>query len=57
MVTIRSQTSPATQPWLEPSWCSIIPAIGRRGRFLRCAPRRAAAVILPCACKVRRSQL
>ena len=35
----------------------IIPTTGRRGRFRRCAPRLDAGLILPCACKLRRSQL
>ena len=34
-------------PWLEASWCSSIPTSGRRGRLRRCAPRRAAGLILP----------
>ena len=33
-----------------------LPAIGRRGRLRRCAPRRGAGRTRPCACKVRRSR-
>ena len=47
----------ASEDPLSRSWCSIIPTTGRRGRFRRCAPRLGAGLILPCACKLRRSQL
>ena len=32
------------------SWCSIMPTIGRRGRFLRWAPRLGAAATAPLFC-------
>jgi hypothetical protein len=35
---------------LEPSWCSITPVIGRRGRRLRCAERFTAGRTSPQAC-------
>ena len=40
-VTTRScrRSPPGSQAWLEASWCSIMPTIGRRGRFLRWAER------------------
>jgi hypothetical protein len=40
MVMIRSSAGwPASQACREPSWCSIMARIGRRGRLRRCAPR------------------
>jgi hypothetical protein len=51
MVTIRSicRSSAGSHKWREPSWCSIIPTIGRRGRFLRCAERLTAERLRPAA--------
>src|SRR5512147_750964 len=49
MVTIRSHASPVTHSWREPSWCSIMPTIGRLDRLRRCAPRRGAGRTRPCA--------
>jgi hypothetical protein len=45
-------TAGRTHSWVEPSWCSIIPGSGLRGRFLRCAPRRGARATCPAACRV-----
>jgi hypothetical protein len=39
--------SPGSQRCREPSWCSSMPAIGRRGRRRRCAPRRGAGRTSP----------
>ena len=47
----------ATHSCREPSWCTIMPGSARRGRLRRCAPRRCAARLRPCACKVSRTQL
>jgi hypothetical protein len=35
-------------------WCSIMPTIGRRGRFLRCAERRGAGRTSPAPCNASR---
>jgi hypothetical protein len=35
-------------------WCSIMPTIGRRGRFLRCAERRGAGRTSPAPCSASR---
>ncbi len=47
--TARQPTHGASHP--PPSrgqaWCGIMPAIGRRGRLRRCAPRRFALLTLP----------
>ncbi|MGE5289438.1 MAG: hypothetical protein ACM3ML_20000 [Micromonosporaceae bacterium] len=51
-VQIRSycRSSPGSQAKREPSWCSIIPGSGLRGRFLRCAARFFAGRTNPEAC-------
>ncbi|MDZ3838187.1 MAG: hypothetical protein U0S49_12520 [Rhodospirillales bacterium] len=51
-VQIRSycRSQPGSQAKREPSWCSIIPGSGLRGRFLRCAARFFAGRTSPEAC-------
>jgi len=51
-VTIRSRFFgvSGSQAWVEPSCHSSMPGSGRRSRFLRCTPRRAALRNSPAAC-------
>ena len=41
----------ASQACVEASWCSNLPTIGRRGRFLRCAERCVAFCTRPVRCR------
>ena len=50
-VTIRSSGAwPSSHACRDPSWCSIIPTIGRRARFFRCADRLFATRTRPARC-------
>ncbi len=52
IVMIRSSAGwPLSQACCEPSWCSIMPRIGRRGRLRRWTPRLGAGATVPVFCR------